>query len=92
MPEYREHGIAGEMVVRLIELAAGNDLSYIEATVTPSNLASLNMFKKIARLYKAELKKSVLFPEALFTDGHEQELLLRIGPIKCKGSEKNENL
>ncbi|MFC1866373.1 diaminobutyrate acetyltransferase, partial [Chloroflexota bacterium] len=81
-PNYRKHGIAIKMIRSLIQLALENDLTYIEATVTPSNFASLNMFKKIADIYAAEIQKSVYFPDTLFTDGHEDELLLRIGPIK----------
>lgn len=91
-PSYRELGIASKMIEKLIQLASRNGLSYIEATVTPSNLASLNMFKKIADIYDAEIQQSVYFPDVLFTDGHEGEMLLRIGPIDNKGSEINENL
>ena len=81
LPKYRKLGIASEMVARLIELASWDSISYIEATVTPSNIASLNMFKKIAKLNKAELKQHVYFPKTLFVGGHEEEILLRIGPI-----------
>jgi L-2,4-diaminobutyric acid acetyltransferase len=92
LPEYRKLGIASEMLARLIELASSDGLSYIEATVTPSNSASFNMFKKIANLYQTDLKKSVCFPKKLFINGHEEEILLRIGPIKTKRGERNENL
>jgi len=91
-PRYREIGIANEMVKRLIQLATRDGLSYIEATVTPSNLASLNMFKKIVNIYKTGFQQSVCFPTSLFADGHEREMLLRIGPINNKGSESDENL
>ena len=86
-PAYRRYGIAIRMLEKLIHLAAASGINYLEATVTPSNKASFNMFRKTAEKYQAAFKQSDCFDGSLFEKNHEKEVLLRIGPIKSKGSE-----
>lgn len=84
-PGFQNLGIGFGLLQRLIQLAAENGLSYIETTITPSNKASFALFKKISEEYGADCQQSIYFPRNLFNGDHEEERLLRIGPIKIKG-------
>lgn len=90
-PDFRKHGIGSRLIQTLISNNSESDIAYIEATVTPSNQASFNMFKKIAKSLEAEITTEVYFPKELLPPGHEEEWLIRIGPIK-KGVQTNENI
>jgi L-2,4-diaminobutyric acid acetyltransferase len=55
---------------------------YFEGTVNPSNKISQKNFYEIAEVLNAKCEKKVLFTEEDFeNDGHEAEVLYRIGPI-----------
>jgi L-2,4-diaminobutyric acid acetyltransferase len=78
-PSARGQGLGQAMLTAL----AAADIEFIEATVSPSNDASLRMFQKFAQnkscpLVHGERFRSQLFPE---TD-HGDEQLIRIGPLK----------
>ena len=90
-PRFQNLGIGTDLLQRLVLLAAENNLSYIETTITPSNKASFTLFKKISEKYGADCRESVYFPSSLFKGDHEEERLLRIGPIKKEGW-NNENI
>jgi diaminobutyrate acetyltransferase len=79
----RGAGIGGRMLTDLVQRAAGGDVRYLEATVTPSNTASQKLFESFARRQGAPLAKQCLFPAELFpdTEQHEAEDLFRIGPL-----------
>jgi len=92
-PRFQNLGIGTGLLKRLVLLAAENGLNYIETTITPSNKASYAIFKKISGEYSADCQESVYFPRNLFEGDHEEERLLRIGPIeKPKEGESNENI
>lgn len=81
-PDARGHGLATRMILALLERDACADVRHIEATVTPSNAASLALFRGLADKLGTRCRESECFPEELFpTNGHEAELLLRIGPF-----------
>ncbi len=83
--EYRNHGIASRMITCLVEKARKNGICYIHATVTPSNITSFNMLKKVAGCFGAGIETDSYFPEELFSDNHEEERLVKIGPLKTEG-------
>jgi L-2,4-diaminobutyric acid acetyltransferase len=57
-------------------------VKYFEATVNPSNEASKRSFHKLAELLHAPCSEQLLFSQADFgNDGHEEEVLYRIGPL-----------
>jgi L-2,4-diaminobutyric acid acetyltransferase len=75
----RGTGLATRLIASLLE-------RYLEATVTPSNLASLTLFRRLAERLGTRCRESRCFPSHLFPGGgdrqhHEEELLLRIGPF-----------
>jgi L-2,4-diaminobutyric acid acetyltransferase len=78
---YRGNGLQKKLLLNQLKLTGAD---YFEATVNPSNEASKNSYLSIARLLDAEVEEQVLFSEADFEfDGHEAEVLLRIGPVSA---------
>ena len=78
---HRRKGLGRGMLRALMDLLAGDGVRYLEATVTPSNEASMRMFRSFAEAYDAPCSQSELYPNSLFPDGHEAEHLLRMGPF-----------
>lgn len=74
----RRTGLGGRM---LDELLARTGARWLEATVTPDNAASAALFTGVAERHDAELIVSSAYGEDLFPEGHEAELLYRIGPF-----------
>ena len=57
-------------------------LRFVEATVAPSNDASLRMFESLATQLGSQLTHDCGFDQSVFPDGeHEAEPLIRIGPL-----------
>lgn len=80
--DMRGQGIATGMIKNLLKRKNLNDISYVETTVTPSNKQSYNLFHSIAKKFGGGFSERVLFPGSLFGNAdHEDEILLRIGPI-----------
>jgi L-2,4-diaminobutyric acid acetyltransferase len=67
------------MLLHQIRLAGAK---YFEGTINPSNKASEHNYQKIAQLLNTQYQVKMLFSEEDFgNDGHEAEVLYRIGPI-----------
>ncbi len=78
----RGRGIAGRMLDDLIARPACAGVTAMETTVTPSNGASRAMFASFARRNGASIDETAGFTGDLFpADVHEDERLLRIGPL-----------
>lgn len=75
---HRSKGVAAMMLDFLIRCTGAE---YLEATVTPSNLASNAMFASLAKRWRSNLDSSKLFTSEVFPDSHEDEYLYRIGPL-----------
>lgn len=80
-PRHRGRGLARRMLDHIGDGLAARGCRYLEATVTPSNTASARLFASFAEGRGAPLARQPLFDAALFPDGHEPEVLVRIGPI-----------
>jgi L-2,4-diaminobutyric acid acetyltransferase len=82
-PGIRERRVGRRMLGWLVQRLAGDGVSYLEASVTPSNEPSQRMFKGFARELGVPCTESLLFPARAFPPGetHEDEVLLRIGPF-----------
>ena len=72
----RGQGLAGRM---LGHIASG--FRFVEATVTPGNVASDRLFASFARERGAALARTQLMAGELFPADHEPEVLYRIGPF-----------
>src|SRR5699024_5003248 len=77
----RGKGLANAMLKSLITRKACDGVNYLEATVSPSNIPSQNLFKGLAKDLQTECDISECFSETMFPDqGHESEWTYRIGP------------
>ncbi len=77
--DYRGKGLMPTLLLHQLRTTGAR---YFEGTTNPSNEASKKNFTKMARLLSASHSERVLFSEADFEgDGHEAEVLHRIGPI-----------
>ena len=78
----RGRGLAGAMLDHLLS-RENSKASHMETTVTPSNRASLRFFESFADVRGAECLRLPYMVEDLFGDDvHEEEVLLRIGPLR----------
>jgi len=77
--DHRGNGL--QRLLLLYQICSAN-ATYFEGTVNPSNEASKRNFSALADQLNAPLESCLLFSEADFGgDGHEAEVLYRIGPI-----------
>ena len=75
----RGHNLQKRMLQYQIRMVK---VRYFEGTVNPSNKVSKRNFRELADLLKAKCETKTLFNEGDFeNDGHEAEILYRIGPI-----------
>lgn len=80
----RGEGIARDM----IEYLAGiHRLSYVQATVSEENTASMNTFKSIAQKYDTDFYTEMCFDQDVFPNNEKPELIVTIGPIHWVGQE-----
>lgn len=79
---YRGRGLAAAMLDGLTERFGDLGVSSLETTVTPGNEASHRLFTSYGERHGATVEREVLFDGVQFPDGHEQEVLYRIGPIR----------
>jgi len=84
-PDFHNRGIGYLLLEHFFSLAVENGITYIETTITPSNKASRAIFRKITEAYKTNCVESDYFHASLLGEEHEEERLLRIGPLKEKG-------
>lgn len=80
----RGKGLGSKILKALLNLPANKEVRYLEATVSPSNIASQSLFRGIARKKDTNCVVLECFPEELFPVGgdHEPEMTYRIGPLK----------
>lgn len=79
----RGRGLAAGLLDGLAaRVAARQELTGLETTISPGNTASERLFTSFARRHSAALEREVLFDAGLFPDGgHDPEVLHRIGPL-----------
>lgn len=77
--DYRGQGLQKQMLLYQIKTAGA---TYFEGTINPSNQASKKNYCELAQMLNTRCEETVLFSEEDFeNDGHEPEVLYRIGPI-----------
>ncbi|NIQ03277.1 MAG: diaminobutyrate acetyltransferase [Nitrospinaceae bacterium] len=83
-PKVRGQGVAKTMIMELLHQTTHLGISYVEATVTPSNHSSQRLFQSLARDLNAECVEEPFFSSELFAGegNHEPENLFRIGPFQ----------
>lgn len=81
--EARGRGLAGSMLDHLVDRLRDEPgaITHLETTITADNAASIALFSSFARRRGADLSTDQLFASEAFPDGHDAELLYRIGPF-----------
>ena len=75
-------GIAGRMLRDLFMRPENRNARWLETTVARTNTASRNLFAAFARSMHATIDEQPGYVRAYFPDAHEDEPLLRIGPLE----------
>jgi L-2,4-diaminobutyric acid acetyltransferase len=79
---YRGTGMAATLISGLLARPACQAVRYIDTTVSPSNIASARVFRKLGERLGCRINTSILFAASDFSGaGHEDEVLFRIGPF-----------
>lgn len=86
--QVRGQGIAGLMLSSLLARPECKGVRSLETTVGPSNAASRNLFTSFSRSRGFVLVENQFLDADAFTEGHEPEQLLRIGPLNLAASIK----
>ena len=82
-PVARGRGLAKRMIRNLLERDTCESVNFLEATVTPSNVASQALFRSLADEHDVRCAERCWFPAETFGSGeHEAEVLFRIGPLQ----------
>lgn len=80
---HRGKGLATKLINQLLSQVKEENVRFLEATVTPSNIPSSNLFKGIAKKHGTDCKVFECFSKDQFPDAsHEVEMTYRIGPLK----------
>lgn len=83
--EHRGRGLAARMLDGLTRLAGARGVRELETTITPDNAPSIRLFTSYGERHGAPVAREVLFEGGLFPDGHQPEVLFRIGPLPQAG-------
>ena len=76
-------GLAGSMLLELVERESRDGVSYLKTTVTPDNEASRRLFRSFAARTGAPLRETAGFDAKEHFDGrHASERLITIGPLR----------
>ncbi|UJL47705.1 diaminobutyrate acetyltransferase [Virgibacillus sp. NKC19-16] len=79
----RGNGLGTKMLFQLLNREHCEAVEYVEATVSPSNTPSQNLFQGLAKKLETNCEVGDYFSSNDFPgEGHEDELLFKIGPIQ----------
>lgn len=81
---YRKMGLAQKMAKEILSRDYCDNVKYIEATVTPSNVPSRKFFQSLAADTNGNFNMDSLFTEEHFSSSHEPEDLIKIGPFSIR--------
>lgn len=76
----RGQGLAQQLILQLLKRPNFQQVTHLETSITPSNLASWGLFTRLAKQLNCPLNKSLLFSAAQL-GGQEDEELVRLGPF-----------
>ncbi len=79
---YRKKGLALRMLQEILSRKYSKKIKYLHLTISPSNTSSFKLFEALAKSLNYKIRKKRLFDKHLFSQGHEEEELYVIGPIK----------
>lgn len=80
--KYRGQGLAKKLLIEATEtLTKTENIKFIQATVSPTNTASMKLFKSIANKHKTFFATKSGFEEDDFPDDKPEERLIQVGPL-----------
>lgn len=80
--KFRNQGLATTMLYHILLRKHYPKIQFIETSITPSNVASLALFRNLSIDLKCDINKQKFFKEEWFGgEDHEPEDLFKIGPI-----------
>ncbi|MER7557728.1 diaminobutyrate--2-oxoglutarate transaminase [Nocardioides sp. NPDC126508] len=86
---HRGQGLARRMLDELVDSLSGEQaVRRLETTITEDNSASIALFTSFANARSAPIERTPLFEAEMFPDGHDAELLFRIGPFSTARPER----
>lgn len=77
----RGKSVAKRLLHEILDRDFCKDVEYIHTTISPDNESSKRFFEKFAKNLDANIETSVLFDNEDFSEGHEKEVLFKIGPF-----------
>ncbi|MFA9444777.1 diaminobutyrate acetyltransferase [Egicoccus sp. AB-alg6-2] len=83
-PSQRGSGLGRRLLLAFLARPGNRGATWLTATVTPSNAASLALFRGTARHLGVRCEERERFPAEVFpaeVGAHEPEIALRIGPL-----------
>lgn len=80
--DVRGRGVGLHLLRHLLALDGCRNVQYLEASITPSNKPSQNLFRAFARKWGVSCRKLPFFPTEFFPEEHEPEYLYRVGPLQ----------
>lgn len=86
-PMYQGRRVAFAMIQDVLNREVCQNVTLINTTIAPSNIASQKLFQKIAQLLITDFKRSSYFSRMDFPNSHEQEDLITIGPFNLKSNQ-----
>lgn len=87
--DQRGKGLAGRMLMELLDRLEPQGITHLETTISPDNEASIATFTSLARKRGTDIVKSDLFAPNDFPDSHEAEELYTVGPDASRNYERN---
>jgi diaminobutyrate acetyltransferase len=79
--QWRGQRLARRLLDHLVDRAGTGSVRWLETTITADNHASVALFTGFGRDRGVPVNTRVLFRQDQFPDGHDAELLYRIGPL-----------
>ncbi len=77
----RGQRLAYHMLRHLLSRPELEDVSWVEATVGPDNVASRSLFAGLAKEREVRMSSTPLFGPDVLGEGHDPEVLHRVGPL-----------
>lgn len=74
----RGNGLAGKMIVELLQRESLKDVQTIHTTISPSNSSSKRLFEKLSKQYGVSFENETMFKINDFNNAHEDEVLYKI--------------
>lgn len=80
--DFRGRGIAKGLILDVLSRPQNQEVSYVQATVAASNLASTALFKSLSNDLGCGFSSTEYFQDYHFSECHEAEPLLSVGPFQ----------